>query len=72
MGNEYGAIINLTIGLNNAIKNAKEQEQKYLNNPRCKRAEFSTCHFYLGKLAEREGMSPPSLEETERLVRLAW
>ena len=72
MKNEYGAIVNLTIMLMNSIKETREQELKYLQNPRCKRPDFATAHYALGRLAEREGLSEPTLEETERLVRMAW
>ena len=72
MKNEYGAIINLSTMLVNTIKETKEQELKHLQNPRCKRPEFATARYALGRLAEREGLPEPTAEETERLVRMAW
>jgi hypothetical protein len=70
--NEYGAIINLTRMLNQTIEETKATELRHLANPRCKRPDFSSARYALGRLAEREGLPEPSLEETERLIRMAW
>lgn len=70
--NEYGAILNLTRCLMNAIENEKEQYIKHLHNKRCREPEFTTIHYYLGRLIEREGLSPLTHEETEQLIRKFW
>jgi hypothetical protein len=70
--NDYGTIINLAKLLNQAIQETKAQELKHLQNHRCKRPEFYNAQYLLGRLAEREGLPEPTLEETERLIRIAW
>lgn len=70
--NEYGSIMNLAIMLVNTVKTTREQEAKYLANPQCKRPTFSGAQYALGRLAAREGLPEPTLEETERLIRMAW
>lgn len=72
MEKDYGSIVNLSKMLVSAMENAKEQEIKHLTNPRCKRAEFGGVLYPLGRLAEREGMPMPTLEEAEMICRQAW
>ena len=70
--NEYGENINLTRMLNQTIEETKATELRHIANPRCKRPAFSSARYALSRLAEREGLPEPSLEETERLIRMAW
>lgn len=70
--NDYGAIINLSTMLVNTIKETREQEAKHLANARCKRPSFASAQYALSRLAEREGLPEPTMEETERLIRMAW
>lgn len=70
--NEYGAIINLTRMLNQTIEETKATELRHIANPRCKCPDFSSAQYALSRLAEREGLPEPSLEETERLIRMSW
>lgn len=70
--NEYGSIINLTRILNHTIEETKATELLHLANPRCKRPNFASAQYALGRLAAREGLPEPSIEETERLIRMAW
>ena len=56
----------------NAIENEKEQYIKHLHNKRCREPEFTTIHYYLGRLIEREGLPPLTHEETEQLIRKFW
>lgn len=72
MKNDYSGIINLATMLLNSMAEEKAQEQKHLANARCKKPNFSTCTYALGRLAEREGLTPPTSEEVEELVRQWW
>lgn len=69
---DFGGIINLSRMLETAIQQAKEQEIKYLTNPRCKRPNFGTVQYALQCFAAREGMEPPTMAEAEALCRAAW
>lgn len=72
MKKTYEGIINLALTLVNSMREEKEQEQKHLKNARCKKPNFSNCNYALGRLAEREGLEPPTYEEVEELVRKYW
>lgn len=69
---DFGGIVNLSRMLINSIEEAKEQEIKYLTNPRCKRPSFANVHYALERLAEREGMELPTMAEAESICRNAW
>jgi hypothetical protein len=69
---DFGGIVNLSRMLVSAINEAKEQEIKYLTNSRCKRPSFGNVQYALGRLAEREDMEQPTLEEAEFICRKAW
>lgn len=72
MEKTYEGIINLALTLVNSMREEKEQEQKHLKNARCKKPNFGTCDYALGRLVAREGLEPPSYEEVEELVRKYW
>ncbi len=72
MAKSLGGIINLSTMLVNSISEAKEQEIKYLTNPRCKRPHFGNVHYALSCLAESMGLEKPTEEEAEMLCRKAW
>lgn len=72
MENNYSGIINLATMLINSMREEKEQEQRHLANARCRKPNFGTCEYALGRLAEREGLTPPTSEEVEKLIRQWW
>jgi len=72
MNKSIGGIVNLSQMLVSAINEAKEQEIKHLTNPRCKKPHFGTIHYTLSELAIRMDLTPPTLEETENLIRRSW
>ena len=72
MVQSVGGIINLSKMLVNAINETKEQEKKYLENPRCKKPTFSNAKYPLTELAESIGLEPPTDDEIELLCRRAW
>lgn len=72
MEKNYEGIVNLAITLVNSMIEEKEQERKHLKNARCKKPNFGTCNYALGRLAAREGLEPPSYEEVEELIRKYW
>lgn len=66
MESDYFRIINLAIMLTTSIAKEKVQEQK------CRKPNFGACAYALRQLAEREGLTPPTDEEVEALVRQYW
>lgn len=68
----YTAIMNLSQTLVNISNELKEQEIKYLNNPRCRRPDFSAARYYLGRIAMLMGLPEPTLEQTETTIRANW
>lgn len=68
----YTTIMNLSKTLVNVSNELKEQEIKYLTNPRCKRPSFSTAQYYLGQMATHMGLPEPTLEQTEAVIRASW
>lgn len=68
----YTTIMNFSKILVNVSNELKEQEIKYLTNPRCKRPNFSTAQHYLGQVAAHMGLPEPTLEQTEAVIRASW
>ncbi len=72
MNKSIGGIVNLSQMLVTAMNEAKEQEIKHLTNARCKKPSFSRVQYALSELAIRMDLTPPTLEETENLIRRSW
>lgn len=70
--NEFAGIVNLSRLLISSIAETKEQEVKHLTNPRCKKPNFANVHYALERLAVREGLEAPTVEEAEIVCRNAW
>ena len=69
---EYCGIMNLSKCLINGMNEAKAQEQKHIDNKKCKEPSFATCKHYLNRLAEREGLPPLTDKQVEEVVRMYW
>lgn len=69
---DYTTMTNLAKTITNISNELKEQEVKYLTNPRCKRPNFSTATYYLGVMARNMGVPEPTTEQTEAAIRASW
>lgn len=69
---DYKAMAMLAKAITNISNEIKEQEIKYLTNPRCKKPSFSSANYYLGLMAKNMGMPEPTPEEVEAAIRASW
>lgn len=56
----------------NSMEEEKMQEIKHLNNPRCKKPNFSYLEYLIGRLSAYLGEPAPTSDEIEKLVRSMW
>lgn len=69
---DYTTMVNLAKVITNISNELKEQEVKYLTNPRCKRPDFSSAGYYLEVMAKNMGVPEPTKEQTEAAIRASW
>ena len=68
----YSTMTNLAKAITSISNELKEQEVKYLTNPRCKKPDFSVANYYLGVMAKAMGKPEPTPEEAEAAIRASW